>query len=199
MIGAVSITASEWPMWNRIVHYLAILFPVMLLSSAVTVALASRLQRLISGPILDLAEKAALVGSRHDYSIRAAKQSGDELGILVDQFNSMLAQIQETNAQLRNARDSLEERVMERTAQLGMEIEEHKQTAEALLIAKEAAEEANRTKSTFLATMSHELRTPLNAVIGYSQLLQEQLGNCRRRRPKPTCGRSSRRASTCLH
>ena len=43
-----------------------------------------------------------------------------------------------------------------------------------LTIAKEAAEEASRAKSSFLANMSHELRTPLNAIIGYSEMLQEE-------------------------
>jgi signal transduction histidine kinase/DNA-binding response OmpR family regulator len=43
-----------------------------------------------------------------------------------------------------------------------------------LVIAKEAAEQANRTKSSFLANMSHELRTPLNAIIGYSEMLHEE-------------------------
>ena len=47
-----------------------------------------------------------------------------------------------------------------------------KQTEEALRAAKEAAEAANHTKSSFLATMSHELRTPLNAIIGFSEIIK---------------------------
>ena len=54
-----------------------------------------------------------------------------------------------------------------------MELTEMKQAEAELVAERDAAEEANRAKSTFLANMSHELRTPLNAIIGYSQMLQE--------------------------
>lgn len=44
-----------------------------------------------------------------------------------------------------------------------------------LLLAKQAAEQANYAKSNFLARMSHELRTPLNAIIGYAELIAEDM------------------------
>ncbi len=62
--------------------------------------------------------------------------------------------------ELRRYKDQLEETVQQRTSEL--------------LLARDAAEAANKAKSVFLANISHELRTPLNAILGFSSLMRRE-------------------------
>ncbi|HVY36559.1 MAG TPA: ATP-binding protein [Polyangia bacterium] len=85
-------------------------------------------------------------------------------------------------ASLRAIMSELEVRVEKRTSQLmeanarlKSEVAERERAQREMHEAKEAADTANRAKSAFLANMSHELRTPLNAVIGFSELLEQEI------------------------
>lgn len=65
--------------------------------------------------------------------------------------------------------------VLTRIGSIGIDITQLKETETQLVLAREAAEIANRSKSEFLANMSHELRTPLNAVIGFAKALEIEI------------------------
>ncbi len=180
--GAIWLCADLTDMNQQLTHLAQICAGVMLGAILLTVIVSSTLQRLISGPILRLAAIAGKVSADRDYSLRATRPAGnrDELGILFDRFNEMMRQIYERDIALEEARDALEQRVLERTSELKEEIAQHERTENELVAAKELAEESNQAKSVFLANMSHELRTPLNAIIGYSEILEEdqlEIGN----------------------
>jgi len=109
---------------ERFERYAAIVLLIILASSAVTYFLSSLLQRIISRPIFHLADTTRAVSVGKNYSVRATKHGADELGQLIDGFNEMLAQIQQSDAALQQAHDKLELRVAERTKDLQSEIAE---------------------------------------------------------------------------
>jgi len=92
---------------------------LVLFSSLVVAALlSSRLQRLVSEPILKLAATARRISEQQDYNLRAEKLSRDEIGRLVDDFNGMLRQIQQRDLELKGIQEKLEEKVQARTLEL---------------------------------------------------------------------------------
>jgi len=102
-------------------------------------AMASSSQRLISSPILDLAWITKMVTRSRDYSIRAGKHSEDEVGVLIDGFNEMLGEIQKRDTELLHAREDLERRVEERTAELAQEVADRQRAQEAFRESEERA------------------------------------------------------------
>jgi len=173
-IGSIRVQGSLSGARAQVWRFVWILGSVLVASCVVAYLLSRRLQRVISGPIVRLAAVTRRVSVDRDYRVRAVKESDDELGELVEQFNDMLIQIEQRDEALRDGQAQLEARVRERTENLELEIIGHRRTENALLLAKASAEEASVAKSAFLANMSHELRTPLNAIIGYSEMLMEE-------------------------
>ena len=90
---------------DRIRQFL--IFSVMILAAAVMLSLllASRLQSMVARPMRDLSNTLRNIMLRKDYSIRAGKDSNDELGDLVDLFNSLLRTIEEENASLKTSKE----------------------------------------------------------------------------------------------
>jgi signal transduction histidine kinase/ActR/RegA family two-component response regulator len=117
-IGTIYLKSDLTELHTRLERYAATFALFTLASLAATYLLASRLQRIISRPISHLAETAKTVSAEKNYSVRAQKESADELGQLIDGFNEMLAQIQKRDDALLLARDELEKRVEERTRDL---------------------------------------------------------------------------------
>lgn len=174
VIGTVYMVASMDEIYPRMRGYSGIVLGIIAIGSCVAYLLSTKLQAVISVPILKLAQTMRLVSSEKTYSVRVERHGDDEVGLLIDGFNQMLTQIQERDDALESHKGMLEKEVAERTLELSATNTELRRAVRELKAAKEAAEAANLAKSQFVANMSHELRTPLNHIIGFIEMIVER-------------------------
>jgi len=99
-VGTVYLQSNLQKLYDRLFVFGRILVAVVLCTFLFALQVSKSLHRVISDPILYLAEIAKRVSNNKDYSIRAKKQSDDEVGILTNTFNEMLSTIEKAQKKL---------------------------------------------------------------------------------------------------
>jgi len=177
-IGTVCLRGNLDPLYLRLRRSVIVIVGIVLLSSVAAYLISSRLQRIISVPILRLADVARLVSEKKEYTVRVESTGNDEVGLLIQAFNEMLGQIQRRDVALVEANEQLEERVSERTAELQRtnerlthEITARRQTDSALAAANEQLAEtvqhmrrSNKELQDFAYVAAHDLKAPLRGI-----------------------------------
>lgn len=107
-IGTVVINSDLKEMYTLIWEYIAYIFLVFIVAILISFFMLSKLQRFISRPILDLAKAVSMTAINMNYSTRVTKKGNDEIGLLVDTFNTMLDQIENRDIKLSESKNRAE-------------------------------------------------------------------------------------------
>jgi len=132
-IGFIYLVSNLNELYTREKRYAVIYLAILGISLFAAFLATTKLQKFISRPILKLADMAKVVSDKSDYSVRAVRQSRDELGFLTKRFNEMLKQIEERENALKEAHNSLEKKAVE----LKRELLERKRFEKALIESEE--------------------------------------------------------------
>ncbi len=152
---------SQWS-WRFVVDLAVVMLAALILALLFT----GWFHRFLTRPITQLSQVAQAITKKNDFDARAERVGNDEVGILVDSFNAMLAKIQGKDRLLASYAEGLETEVRKRTLEL-------QHANEQLRTAINRANTSAQAKSQFLANMSHEIRTPMNAILGMTDLVLE--------------------------
>jgi len=117
-VSTVVIQADMKELQARLTGFLVVAVVFLLGSFAAVYLVFSRLQGLITDPILHLAHTMRKISREKEYSVCVVRESGGEIGELIDGFNEMLGQIYLRDEQLERHSEELEEKVVRRTAEL---------------------------------------------------------------------------------